>query len=230
VKKGAKKASKKKEQKVEVDNTPVPVIKRTSSVRIERGAEHVLGTAVGNIEMGLGWKTKLDIDAGVLVFDNKYQHVETVDFHHLKSDKYEITHSGDILDGSTHAKTDGDDEKIRVNLKALPEDITTLIFVATIYTDGKTWKDVQDGRIRLVDLGTMTEKCRYECHPKTFGMTRCAVLCKVYKSRDGKWKMMSVGEPLSDMSLQEPRLAIPHLSAFVYEDYVPADASISELS
>jgi len=181
--------------------------------------------------MGLGWNSNFDIDGGVLVFDDKNQHVDTVDFRQLRSHLFDISHSGDILDGAHHQKTDGDDEKVRVDLKSLPANITTLMFCAAIFTDGKTWKDVKDGRIRLVDLGTQTEKCRYELTPRKFGDTRAVVLCKVYKSsRDGKWKMMSIGEPAADMTLKEPRMMLPHLNPFVWESYTPEGSTVADLS
>jgi len=203
IKKTKKKSPAKKSKKqAQQQDWALPTIKRTGSVSLQRGWEHVLEAAVGNIEMGLGWNSPFDIAAGVLVFDDKYQHVETVDWRALKSKTFEISHSGDVLNGAAHAKVDGDDEKVRVNLHTLPPNIVTLMFCAAIWTTGKTWKDVKEGVIRLVDLGTLTEKCRFELNPKNFGLTRAVVLCKVYKSRDGSWKMLSIGEPVAGKDLK----------------------------
>jgi len=121
--------AKKSKKQAQQQEWVLPTIKRTGSVSLQRGGEHVLEAAVGNIEMGLGWNSPFDIAAGVLIFDDKYQHVETVDWRALKSTMFEISHSGDVLNGAAHAKVDGDDEKVRVNLHTLPPNIVTLMFL-----------------------------------------------------------------------------------------------------
>jgi stress response protein SCP2 len=67
-----------------------------------------LPTAINHLTLGLGWDTKLDLDASIIMLDKNGELIDQVFFNQLKSKDSSIVHSGDNRDGVGH----GDDERI----------------------------------------------------------------------------------------------------------------------
>jgi stress response protein SCP2 len=62
--------------------------------------------SMSSVMVGLGWDTKADIDASVLMLDDQGEVVDYVSFSKLTSSDGSVKHQGDNLTG----EGDGDDE------------------------------------------------------------------------------------------------------------------------
>eukprot|EP01099_Mayorella_cantabrigiensis_P002150 TRINITY_DN1944_c1_g1_i1.p1 TRINITY_DN1944_c1_g1~~TRINITY_DN1944_c1_g1_i1.p1 ORF type:complete len:330 (+),score=89.00 TRINITY_DN1944_c1_g1_i1:1136-2125(+) len=176
-----------------------------------RGEHFELEGEVGKIMMGLGWNSAFDLDASVALYDKNKVSLETVSYRKLKSNKYGIKHSGDIINGQSNRKV-GDDEQIDVDLTSLGPEVASLIFVVTIFTHGKTFKEVKDAYTRLVDKATNIEKVRFTL--TELGDKNALVMCKVYRTETGSWRMLSIGEPI------EGRVAEDMVSAHAFDKFL----------
>jgi hypothetical protein len=56
----------------------------------------------------------------------------------------------------------GDDEVIHIRLGELPPEVTDLVIMVTIYTDNKSFANVHDAYVRLVDTKTKAELVRWD--------------------------------------------------------------------
>jgi len=171
---------------------------------------------IGKIMMGLGWDSPFDLDASVVLFDKNKVALETVSFQNLRSQKYGIKHSGDIVNGQSNRKV-GDDEQIDVDLSSLGPEVTSLIFVVTVFSFGKTFKEVKDAYARLVDKVTNIEKVRFTL--TGVGDKNALVMCKVYRTEAGTWRMLSIGEPV------EGRMARDMASSHVFDKFLDSNYS-----
>ena len=177
--------------------SPVDLVKTLDGGRVSlvKGARVSLvkhGAApLTKVTMGLGWDpvrsgTNIDLDASVLAYDATGTNVGVVFFAHKKEFKGAIKHGGDNLTG----KGDGDDEQIYVDLKALPTDVTTLVFTITSFR-GQKFTEVANAFCRLVESAGRTELVRYnlsEAEPAT------AVLMAALHRVGSTWEMRAIGE------------------------------------
>jgi len=226
-----KKAAPKKTELVAAAKDPPMIIKpvRATSnlLALERGDSFVLEGSLGKIMMGLGWDSKIDVDASVMVFDKSGAQVDVVYFGNLNSTKYEIKHSGDHLSGG-QAKRGEDEETISVNLKNLPEEVTTLLFVVNVFTGGKTFKDVKSAYVRLVDSTTSEERCRFTLSEENVGTKNALIMAKVFRSfGTATWRLMTIGEPATGNKYTD---LTPQVAKYIGEDYIPEGAKISKLT
>jgi len=183
---------------------------RETCLELRTGERFDLEQRMTKVLFGLGWDTPFDLDASILIYDHVGKHVETIYYGKLKSSHFEIQHSGDTIDGALSNGTDG--EQIAVNLASLPYTITTLLFVANVFTDGRTFSDVKDAYVRLVDATNHREQCRYTIK-KGLGTARAVVICKVYK-KDNRWHLVSIGEPI-ERGGRTPQEVIPYVQEFL---------------
>ena len=108
------------------------------------------------IRVGLGWDTKCDIDASIILLDKQGRMVDYVFYGKKESKNRSIWHSGDNLDGSG----DGDDETIFIRLDKITKNVCSIWPVITIYTSDNQFDDVSGAYCRLMDPKG-NEFCRY---------------------------------------------------------------------
>ena len=83
-------------------------------------------------KFGLGWETKCDLDASVVLLDKNGEKIFVVAFGGARKQyKNGVIHSGDNLSGGGSGK---DDEIITVNLPELGSEVESLCLVINIYT------------------------------------------------------------------------------------------------
>jgi stress response protein SCP2 len=195
--------------------------------QLRRGESMTLEGDLGRIMIGMGWASPFDLDVSCIVYSRDFKHLDTIWFRNLKSAKYPIKHSGDILSGGRP----GDLEQITVDLHQMPNEAAILIFVVNVFSMGKTFAEVQNAYVRLVDVPHSLEKCKFELGKESMGNTRAMVMCKVFHSSDGKWKMMTIGESVegSERTVEEV-IKAGILNKYIYEDYVPAGAVVQPLA
>ena len=182
-----------------------------------------------HLMMGLGWTSACDLAAGVLLFDSTGAYVEPVDWRRLKSEKFRISHSGDVVDGASHSVAPGEDtEMIKVDLTSVTDNITCLLFCATIWTGGMNWSNVDSCYIRMVDRSNPSkpkETEHFKLDRKTMGTeSRAMILGKIFrKSPADPWRFMSIGEGLQGLSneFREPRKLTPRVQQYISHLYSP---------
>ena len=152
---------------------------------------------------GLRRPQAIDCDASVILCGADGKIISTdiqqccVYFANLRHSSGAIIHQGDNLTGAG----DGDDEQIMVNLSAVPANIEKMVFVVNIYharTRNQHFGMIRNAFIRLVDMDTRTEICRFNLSENYNGMTGL-IVGEIYK-KNGNWRFNAVGQPVQEAS------------------------------
>lgn len=174
------------------------------------------GGGLRSVMVGLGWDEAprrgglfsqpkpIDCDAsailcgadGRLINPNDFNQ-SVVYFGNLRHPSGAIQNMGDNLTGAG----DGDDEQIMVNLSLVPANVQKIVFVVNIY-DAAVRKQhfgmIQNAFIRLVDMDTRSEICRFNLSENYNNMSGL-VVGEIYR-RNGEWKFNAVGQPVQNAS------------------------------
>ena len=158
----------------------------------------------GMLAVGLGWEplagkrslteAAIDLDTAcvALGFDGKINMSESVYFAQLHSASGAVRHSGDEREGDADLG-EGDDEMIHIQLERVPPSVCALYLVGTVATEGKSFADVKSARMRLIDMQTGVEKCRF--YPGTGGMHTACFLGRIARvSASTPWTLQAIGE------------------------------------
>ena len=156
--------------------------------------------ALTKLEVGLGWDVNqydtggafdLDAAAFLLADSGKVSRSEDFVFYgNLKHPSGCAEHMGDNLTGAG----DGDDEQIRINLSAVPENISKIAFTVTIYeaeTRRQNFGQVSNAFIRIYNELTGEEILRYDLG-EDFSIETAIVFGELYKN-NGEWKFNAIG-------------------------------------
>lgn len=186
--------------------------------KIDLSKGGVGGAGLRQVMVGLGWDEAprsggglfglrqpqpIDCDASVILCGANGKIVSTdikqccVYFGNLRHYSGAIVHQGDNLTGAG----DGDDEQIMVNLPMVPSNIEKMVFVVNIYdarARNQHFGMIRNAFIRLVDVDTGTEICRFNLSENYNGMTGL-VVGEIYK-RNGDWKFNAIGQPVQEAS------------------------------
>ena len=174
------------------------------------------GAGLRQVMVGLGWDEApqkrglfapkpqpIDCDASVILCGANGKIISTnvkeccVFFGNLRHYSGAITHMGDNLTGAGA----GDDEQIMVNLSMIPANIEKMVFVVNIYdarVRNQHFGMIRNAFIRLVDMDSRTEICRFNLSENYTGMTGL-VVGEIYK-RNGAWKFNAIGQPVQEAS------------------------------
>ena len=195
------------------------------SVNLQKGQKISLkksdGSGLKKVMVGLGWDeaqptakgfkalfaakpADIDCDASVIICGEDGKLVSKtkvtdniVYYGNLKHVSGAVVHQGDNLTGGG----EGDDEEIMVDLSLLPANVGKLVFVVNIY-DANVRKQhfgmIKNAFIRLVDLSTKTEICRFNLTEDYSGMTGM-VVGEIYK-HNGEWKFNAIGQGVANAS------------------------------
>ena len=150
--------------------------------------------------VGLGWDvrtttgTDFDLDASAIATgaDKKVvsdQHF--VFFNNMKSPDGSIEHAGDNRTG----EGEGDDEVIKVNLPAVPQEVASISFPVSIYdadSRGQSFGQVRNAFIRVVDASNGTELARYDLSEDASTET-AMVFGELYRN-GAEWKFRAIGQ------------------------------------
>lgn len=161
------------------------------------------GSDYDTVKMGLGWKgaglfggSSIDLDASVLLFNEKNKLIDQVWFRQLVSKDRNITHSGDDRVG----KGTGDNEVITVNLSKLKKEVKALIFTVNSFT-GQTFSSVKNAFCRLVDATDNSEIAKYDL-TSCKGDHTAMIMAKLQRTSKG-WKMEAIGENCRGQTFQD---------------------------
>lgn len=155
---------------------------------------------LSKIVVGLGWDVNrfdtggdFDLDTAAFLLSDNGKTTCSEDFVFFGNTKHpsgSVEHMGDNLSGVG----DGDDEQIKINLNAIPSNITGIAFTVTIYEADKrrqNFGQVQNAYIRLIDETTGNEILRYDLG-EDFSIETAIVFGEVYK-HNGEWKFNAMG-------------------------------------
>lgn len=196
------------------------------AINLEKGQrinlEKINGSKLQNICVGVNWgaiekkgffgtkKEAVDLDASCAVYDDKKNHIDSVNFRKLISNDRAIKHSGDDLTGDLNGDDGLDNEVITLDFSQLTPSANHVAFFINSFR-GQDFKDIPFASIRIYE-GTPTkvsqEFARFDiANDATFAGNVSMVLGVFYK-RNEEWKFSAVGVPTSDKKLEQTIVTI----------------------
>ena len=172
-------------------------------VSLTKGGNVSLTKAAPNLTavmVGLGWDARattgvdFDLDASALGLgeDHKIKSDQYfVFFNNLRSPDGSIEHQGDNLTG----EGDGDDEQVKVDLAAVPPEISSVVFAVSIYegdTRQQSFGQVRNAYIRVVNTADNNELARYDLSEDASTET-AMVFGELYRNGP-EWKFRAIGQ------------------------------------
>lgn len=196
------------------------------AINLEKGQrinlEKSNGSKLQNICVGVNWgaiekkgffgtkKEAVDLDASCAIYDDKKNHIDSVNFRKLISNDRAIKHSGDDLTGDLNGDDGLDNEVITLDFSQLTPAANHVAFFINSFR-GQDFKDIPFASIRIYE-GTPTkvsqEFARFDiANDATFAGNVSMVLGVFYK-RNEEWKFSAVGVPTSDKKLEQTVVTI----------------------
>ena len=155
---------------------------------------------LSKVVVGLGWDVNafdtggdFDLDAAAFLLTDAGRVLDSRDFvfyGNLTHPSGSVQHQGDNLTGVG----DGDDEQIKVDLSAVPANITKIAFTVTIYeaeARRQNFGQVNNAFVRIYNGATGEELLRYDLG-EDFSIETAAVFGELYKN-GGEWKFNAIG-------------------------------------
>lgn len=162
---------------------------------------------LNNLLVGLGWnvssydsETSFDLDAEVFMLGENGKcptDNELIFYGNLVHESGSIKHLGD----NTTGEGDGDDERIQIDLRKIPANISRIIFTVTIYEAEKRGQNfgqisnaflqVSNAYIRVVNDETNKELLKYDLGD-SFSIDSALVVSELYRN-SGEWEFKAIG-------------------------------------
>jgi tellurium resistance protein TerD len=173
-------------------------------IRLKRGEEiniTKLDPTIRDITVGIGWDLKrfegdpVDVDACVFLLDKNNKTVVDEDFvfyGNLIARDGAVKHLGDSRTGAG----DGDDEKIIIDLMALPFEVVRIVFTLSIYDLDDSNNDfsmVKNVYFRVENNNTTLETFRFELDGELG--TGTGLIIGALERMGSEWIYQALGEP-----------------------------------
>lgn len=155
---------------------------------------------LNNVVVGLGWDTNqydsggdFDLDTAAFLLTDSGKVASSADFvffGNLTHASGAVQHMGDNLTGAG----DGDDEQIKLNLSAVPANISKIAFTVTIYeaeNRRQNFGQVSNAFIRIYNEQNGEEILRYDLG-EDFSIETAIVFGELYKN-GSEWKFNAIG-------------------------------------
>lgn len=155
---------------------------------------------LANVIVGLGWDVNAfdtgsayDLDAAAFMLGENGKcptEKEFIFYGNRTHPSNSVSHLGDNTTGAG----DGDDEQIKINLTAIPAEITRIAFTVTIHQAEErrqNFGQVSNAFIRIFDEANGQELMRYDLG-EDFSIETAAVFGELYKN-NGEWKFNAIG-------------------------------------
>lgn len=166
---------------------------------------------LSKIKVVLDWNSDADLDAstflcgdeGVILDDagfvfynseNREQPFDRAVFGNKRkwmAETRPMSSDGAVL-GSLDDRNGGSGEQIDVDLDKVDPNVCEIIFVVSIHDEGKTFGDVKDAFISVVNAVNDEELCRYELN-EAFTEETALSVAKLVVNEDGDWEFEAVG-------------------------------------
>lgn len=188
------------------------------SVNLRKGEQINLtkdNNELPSILIGLGWDAKqqskgffslrkppIDCDASVFLLQNSrlVSKKDLIYFGNLNHSTDAVIHMGDNLTGTG----EGDDEQIVVELNKLPDYYDRIVIAVNVYEPVARKQHfglIDNVFIRLVDMNTETEICRYNLTDDY--MEKTALIFGEFCRINGEWIFRAIGQGTTDTELSE---------------------------
>lgn len=178
---------------------------------------------LSHVMVGLGWdpetkgkglfkkvfggsqpSSSIDCDACAILLKNGRlaSNDDVVYFGNLKHKTKAVIHQGDNLTGDG----DGDDEQIMIDLSKLPSDYDGVLLFVNIYnakSKGQNFGQIANSFIRLVNMNTNSEMCRYDISQSSEYDKATAVIFGKLTKKNGEWEFEALGEASRAGSVSE---------------------------
>ncbi|GLY07712.1 MULTISPECIES: TerD family protein [Actinoplanes] len=173
------------------------------SVSLAKGGNVSLTKQAPNLKavtVGLGWDERattgadFDLDASALMVDESGRILSDrhfVFFNNLTSPDGAVQHAGDNLTGGG----DGDDERIEVNLQAMPGECRRVVVAVSIYEAEQrrqSFGQVRNAFIRIINADNGMEMTRYDLG-EDFSTETAMIFGELYL-HGNEWKFRAVGQ------------------------------------
>ena len=161
------------------------------SINLEKGSKinlRKIDKTLKNLNLCLGWDTRMDLDAFAILLDENDKIIKTVCYANKSFNGVSL--SGDNLTG----EGDGDDEQIKVDLSKVPANVEKVDFTVTIHeadTRNQNFGQVSNAYIRIFDEGNNKELIRYDLG-EDFSVETAVVVGELYR-HNGEWKFNAIG-------------------------------------
>jgi len=196
------------------------------AINLEKGQrinlEKSNGTKLQNICVGVNWgaiekkgffgtkKEPVDLDASCAIYDDKKNHIDSVNFRKLISSDRAIKHSGDDLTGDLDGDDGLDNEVITVDFSQLSPAANHVAFFINSFR-GQDFKDIPFASIRIYE-GTPTkvsqEFARFDVANDASFAGNVSMVLGVFYKRNEEWKFSAVGVPTNDKKLEQTIVTI----------------------
>lgn len=196
------------------------------AINLEKGQrinlEKSNGTKLQNICVGVNWgaiekkgffgtkKEAVDLDASCAVYDDKKNHIDSVNFRKLISSDKAIKHSGDDLTGDLNGNDGLDNEVITLDFSKLSPSANHVAFFINSFR-GQDFKDIPFASIRIYE-GTPTkvsqEFARFDIANDASFAGNVSMVLGVFYKRNEEWKFSAVGVPTNDKKLEQTVVTI----------------------
>ncbi|MGE6353285.1 TerD family protein [Flavobacterium sp. NPDC079362] len=196
------------------------------AINLEKGQrinlEKSNGTKLQNICVGVNWgaiekkgffgtkKEPVDLDASCAVYDDKKNHIDSVNFKKLISNDRAIKHSGDDLTGDLNGDDGLDNEVITLDFSQLTPAANHVAFFINSFR-GQDFKDIPFASIRIYE-GTPTkvsqEFARFDIANDATFAGKVSMVLGVFYKRNDEWKFSAVGVPTDDKKLEQTIVTI----------------------
>lgn len=166
---------------------------------------------LSKIKVVLDWNSDADLDASAFLCGDEGVILDDAGFVFYNSENREkpfdrsvfgnkrkwmaetrpMSSDGAVL-GSLDDRNGGSGEQIDVDLDKVDANVCEIVFVVSIHDEGKTFGDVKDAFISVVNKEDNVELCRYELNEAFTDETALSV-AKLVVNEDGDWEFEAVG-------------------------------------
>ncbi|KRX06892.1 hypothetical protein PPERSA_11537 [Pseudocohnilembus persalinus] len=140
----------------------------------------------GDLSIGLGWDSKIDIDASLLMLDKVGNVYDNIFHQNRQSRDKSIYHHGD--NSGTGSNTD--DETIDVILNKVDDSVVSLWVFISIFSENKTFDNVKGAYVRILIKGA--EFSRYQVTEANDGEQNGCLVCLISR-KSGFWTIRGKG-------------------------------------
>lgn len=157
-----------------------------------------------SLHIGVGWDLNafdtdaLDLDISCFLLDKNMKTRKDSDFvfyNNMEGCDGAIKHNGDNRTGAG----DGDDESIHVHLNDIPYDVTTIMFVFSIYKGDEREQalgKLRNSYIRIVNIENSQELLRFDLADALIDVKETTMLVASINREGPKWHFKALGEPM----------------------------------
>ena len=172
-------------------------------ISLKKGGNISLTKQAPNLEkirVGLGWDARgapgaqFDLDASAFMLGASGKVLSEKDFifyNQLKSEDGTVEHTGDNRTGAG----EGDDESIKINLKALPDRYQKIAITVTIdeaQARKQNFGQVSNAFVRIIDESNGNEIVRYDLS-EDYSVETALIFGELYR-HNNEWKFRAVGQ------------------------------------